>query len=1052
MNAGFTATAAGNGSMRYATPTPISFTPPIYPANPRHQSKTMNQINRITSGTTIDRTRVIRFCYDDKKYQGYPGDTLASALLANGVTVIGRSFKYHRPRGIFSAGAEEPNALVQLEKGPYTEPNRRATEVELYDGLIAYSQNCWPSVGFDLRAINSYFARILPAGFYYKTFMWPQSLWMTYEKFIRKAAGLGHSPTQSDPDFYDKTHAHCDVLVVGGGPAGLQAACTAGASGARVILADEKAEMGGYLLGDKVEIDGVSSEQWISTCLAKLKKMEQVTILPRTTVTGYYDYNFLVANERVSEHLGSNQRNGKLPKERLWKIRAKQVILATGSIERPLVFADNDRPGVMLAGAVRVYINRFGVLPGKRIVVLTNNDSAYHTAIDAKNAGATVEVVDIRERPHGELIDAAKALSIRIHANTTISAVVYARGKIKQVQIMMLSPSGNEVHGNKKKIACDVVAVSGGWTPTVHLFSQAKGKLQFCDTLHSFIPENDAVSKPTSANQLRCVGACRGIFSLSECLEDGYTAGIASAMVDSSHKAAAAEKITLVEPQYGALRPLWILPCDHPIGVGPKKHFHELQNDSTIADLALATREGFQSVEHSKRYTTTGMATDQGKTSNMNALAALANLQSTPIPTLGVTTFRPPYTPLTFGAIVGHERRDLFLQKRTTSMHAWHDQHGAVYEDVGDWKRPFYFPTSGENKHTAVHRECLAVRNTVGILDASTLGKIDIQGVDSVKLLNMLYTNAWNQLGIERCRYGVMLNEHGMVFDDGVTTRLGEHHYHMTTTTGGAARVLTWIEEWLQTEWIDAKVYCTSVTEQWAVVAVNGPQSRELLAELCDQPIDAESFPFMSMKHCLIGNIPARVFRISFTGELGFEINVPARFGLALWKILMQSGQKYGICPYGTEAMHVLRAEKGFIIVGQDTDGTVTPHDLGMDWLVSKAKTDFVGKRSLSRSDTARSGRKQLVGLLSKDPAVVLPEGAHIVEKLKNKPPMKMLGHVTSSYLSPILGHSIAMALIADGFNRKGECIDVALMNGKSQKATITDSVFYDQHGDRARG
>ncbi len=1047
----------------------------------------MSQTHRLADGGRLNRTKILRFWYDDKKYEGHPGDTLASALLANGITLIGRSFKYHRPRGIFSAGAEEPNALVQLEQGPYTEPNRRATEVELYDGLIAHSQNCWPSVGFDFGAISSRLWRIFPAGFYYKTFMWPRSLWMTYEKFIRKAAGLGVSPRQPDPDGYDKIHVHCDVLIVGGGPAGLRAACAAGASGARVLLADERSEFGGALLTEGTDctaINGIKADAWIAERVAELSAMEQVVLLPRTTVTGYYHDNFLIANQRLSEHLGIN-RGDHAPKERLWKIRAKQVVLATGSIERPLVFADNDRPGVMLAGAMRTYINRFGVLPAKRVVVLTNNDSAYHTALDAMRAGACVVVVDVRAEPDGELVTAFSkqvrekynkqgrqpirggdgeqdhAQDISIHTNCTISAVEYARGKITGVQVMELSPDGVSAHGTPRTIRCDGIAISGGWTPTVHLLSQAGGQLAFCTQRHCFLPAcnvvnhtaNHATAKPSS-NSWVCAGACQGIYRLAECLTEGNAAGIAAATAagfaaKTNSESSSAE--TCTEPVYAAMRPLWILPCDHPIGRGHKKHFHELHNDSTVADLHLAAREGFGAIEHLKRYTTTGMGTDQGKTSNLNALSVIADLRGASIAELGVTTYRPPYTPLTFGSIIGFERRKLFLQKRTTPMHRCHEKRGAIFEDVGDWKRPFYFPQPNERMHDAVQRECLAARNSVGIMDASTLGKIDIRGEHAADLLNMIYTNAWGKLAPGRCRYGLMLNEHGMVFDDGVTTCLGKNHYHMTTTTGGAARVMDHLEEWLQTEWPDSKVYCTSVTEQWAVASISGPNSRALLAELCTQPIDAETFPFMSMQSFAVAGIAARVFRISFTGETAFEINVPARFGAALWESLLSAGEKYGICPYGTESMHVLRAEKGFIIVGQDTDGTVTPMDLGMDWIVSKTKNDFVGKRSLIRADTARPGRKQLVGLLTENPNFVLPEGAHVVEALCAKPPMKMLGHVSSSYMSPNVGRSIAMALVADGFRRNGEQFNVALMDGSSHKVTITDPMFFDAEGVRTR-
>ena len=738
----------------------------------------------------------------------------------------------------------------------------------------------------------------------------------------------------------------------------------------------------------------------------------------------------------MSEHLGPNH-SGKSPKERLWKIRTAQVVLATGAIERPLVFADNDRPGVMLASAISHYIHRFAVLPGQNIVIFTNNHSAYQTALDILNAGGAVEIVDIRKNVEGGMVDRASEAGIKIHTNKTISAVSYSGGKIKQVDIMDLGDGGKSVSGAVQRISCEVVGVSGGWNPTVHLFSQSKGKLEFNDDAHCFIPATPSINNPCHS-----AGACTASFDLHSCLKQGFEAGCAAT------KAAGFDTEDLVcqdsseQLTQGPMGAQWILPCDHPIGRGKKKHFHELHNDSTVADIELAAREGFESVEHLKRYTTTGMGTDQGKTSNLNALSAMSELRGVSIPEVGVTTFRPPYTPLSMGSIVGHDRRDLFLQKRKTPMHPWHEKNGAVYEDVGDWKRPYYFPKPGEDMHAAVQRECVQVRNNCGLLDASTLGKIDLQGKDTSWLLNMLYTNAWSKLASGRCRYGLMLNEHGMVFDDGVTTCVAENHYHMTTTTGGAARVMSWIEEWLQTEWPDKEVYATSVTEQWAVASLNGPRSVELLSELTDQPLDEESFPLLSMKQARVAGIPARIFRISFTGEMSFEINVPARYGLALWQTLMDAGEKHSICPYGTEAMHVLRAEKGFIIAGQDTDGTMTPMDLGMDWIVSKTKQDFLGKRSFHRTDTSRAGRKQLVGLLTENPQFVLPEGAHIVETLKQAPPMNMLGHVSSSYMSPNLGHSIAFALIKDGFNRKGETLNVALIDGGSEKVTVTDPVF----------
>lgn len=589
----------------------------------------------------------------------------------------------------------------------------------------------------------------------------------------------------------------------------------------------------------------------------------------------------------------------------------------------------------------------------------------------------------------------------------------------------------------------------------MHLHSQARGKLAYDDELKSFVPaQTDGGGSATNSNY--SCGACAGEFDLNACIETGLKAGAAAAIAAGYNAGPSNEKITaqLVGSE-GIARfdeILWTVPTDHPVGQGPRKHFHDLQNDVTVADIHLAAREGYESVEHLKRYTTTGMGTDQGKTSNIAALAIMAEIRGAQIPDVGTTTFRPPYTPVTLGAITGQYTDDLFLQKRKTPMHPWHEVNQAVFEDVGDWLRPWYFPRAGENMEQAVQRESKAVRDSVGMVDASTLGKIDIQGKDAAEFLNMIYTNGWLKLGVGRCRYGLMLNEHGMVFDDGVTTRLGEQHFHMTTTTGGAARVMGWLEEWLQTEWPVKEVYCTSVTEQWAVVALNGPKAKALLQKISDIDLSDEAFPHMSCRSGTVGGISARVFRISFTGELSYEINVPARYGLALWESLVDAGAEYDLCVYGTETMHVLRAEKGFIIVGQDTDGTVTPYDLGMDWIVNKTKPDFLGKRSLSRSDTARTGRRQLVGLLTEDPKIVLPEGAHLVEKVLDKPPMKTEGHVTSSYMSPNCGRSIAMALLSNGLSRTGESVTACLMDGQSVSAKVVDPVFLDPEGARLNG
>ena len=998
----------------------------------------MSQSRRIAIGGLVDRTREIKFRFDGIQYKGHPGDTLASALLANDVRVVGRSFKYHRPRGIVAAGVEEPNALVQLGEGTRSEPNTRATLIELHEDLVAHSQNCWPSLRWDLGAVTSLFSSLFPAGFYYKTFMWPPKAWRMYERYIRKMAGLGKAPTQPDTDRYEKRFAHCDVLVVGAGPAGLCAARSAAASGARVILADEQATPGGSLLSETVEIDGKATTDWIRDVTSELTALPEVTLLLRTTVSGYYNHNFVVAVERVSDHLATDSRSQ--PRQRLWKIRAGCVVLATGSIERPLVFPGNDTPGVMLAGSARTYVCRYGVRPGNRAVIFTNNNSAYRAALDCKANGIEIAaVVDSRETPDGAAVDAIRSSGIDIHTESYVSRV-RGRSRVEEVEIRSVDPDMETT----SRTRCDLVMMSGGWNPTVHLASQSGTGTRWDDDLACFVPTG-AVQ-----NQFHA-GAVTGVFDLPECMADGARAGV-DAVESVGGTAVDVSPPTVVDPAADdgySLEAFWRAPAS-PSG---DKMFLDFQNDVTASDIALAHRENYASIEHCKRYTTTGMGTDQGKTSNVNGLAILAGLSGSSIPETGHTTFRPFFTPVTIGALAGIDTGPELLDPiRTTPMHRWHHSHGAKFEDVGQWKRPYCYLRDGESVQDAVNREVLGARTSVAVLDASTLGKIDVQGPDAPEFLDRIYTNMFSSLKVGACRYGLMCHDDGMVFDDGVTARIGENHYLMSTTTGGAANVLNWLEEWLQTEWTDLHVYCTSVTTCWAAIAIAGPHSRALLQELVACDLSNDAFPFMTWQDATVAGIPARLFRISFSGETGFEVHVPSTYALSLWQTIFSAGEKYNVMPYGTEAMHVLRAEKGFIIAGQDTDGTTTPFDLGMNWIVSKKKSDFLGKRGMARPDTLRDDRKQLVGLLTDNPEEVIPEGAHVSPDPRRAPPVPMEGWVSSSYYSPNCQRSIALALVKRGHERMGEKISIPVDENRIINATIVKPVFFDEEGTRLRG
>ncbi len=991
---------------------------------------------RLSTGGLINRQRVVNFSFNGRTFQGFEGDTLASALLANGVSMVARSFKYHRPRGILSAGVEEPNALVQLFDGARSVPNARMTEVALVEGLSARSVHASPSIEFDLRAVNGWFARLIPAGFYYKTFMASQSAWHFFEKHIRASSGLGASPTETDPDRYDKRFAYCDVLVVGAGIAGLTAALAAGRSGARVMLCDEQAEAGGWLLSSDELIDQQPATQWVARALAELAEMPEVTLLSRTTAFGYLDHDMLALVERRGDHLPAGQ--SPVFRERLWRVRAKQVVLATGAHERPLVFGNNDLPGVMLAGAVSTYVRRYAVLPGRQAVVFTNNDAGYDAALALKGAGADVQVVDARATPRGSLSQRAKSAGINILAGHVITE---ARGAKRVSAVVVQAIDAQErLTGAASTLACDLVALSGGFSPVIHLHCQAGSKAAWDDKQAAFLPGKPAQSE-------RSAGACQGRLTLKDCAGDGLAAGIA-AVQSLGLNAVATATPSVAGNDAGDLRPLWLVP--HPRGVSrAPKQFVDLQNDVAASDIHLAIREGFESIEHVKRYTAMGFGTDQGKTGNINGMGIAAQALGKTIPQVGTTTFRPNYTPVTFGALAGLELGNAFDPIRTTAMHEWHVKQGALFEDVGQWKRPWYYPKNGEDLHAAVKREVLAVRNGVGTLDGSTLGKIDIQGPDASTLLNWIYSNAWSKLEIGKCRYGLMLDENGMVFDDGVTVRLAENHYLMHTTSGGAARVLAWMERWLQTEWPHLKVYLTSATDHWSTSIVAGPKSRTVLKKICqDIDFDDAAFPFMSYREGTVAGVKARIMRISFSGERCYEVNVASGDGLRVWEGIHAAGAEFGITPYGTETMHVLRAEKGYIIIGQDTDGSVSPFDLGMGGLVTKTK-DCLGKRSLARADTQRLDRKQLVGLLTEDPQFVLPEGAQILNEPTKKIPAPMVGHVTSSYMSPTLDRSIAMALVKGGASRMGERVHVAMPDGRFATATIANPVFLDPKAER---
>ncbi|WBU56054.1 sarcosine oxidase subunit alpha [Paracoccus sediminicola] len=991
---------------------------------------------RIPGKGRVDHAQPVGFHFDGVEYQGLAGDTVASALLANGVHLMGRSFKYHRPRGPVAAGSEEPNALIGTSRGPgRAEPNTRATMQEIWPGLRSVSQNRYPGLTFDIGAANDAVSPLFSAGFYYKTFKWPQSFWhRVYEPFIRAAAGLGTAPDHEDPDHYASRYLHCDLLIVGAGPAGLAAAEAASEQGLSVVIVDENAEAGGTLLSEpQAVIDGRPAWNWLAAALDRLRAAG-VRVMTRTTAIGYYHQNMIGMVERLTDHLP--EPNPDLPRERLWRVRARQVVLAQGALEKPLVFSGNDRPGVMLAGSAQSYLHRFGVRVGNEAVVVTSHDSAWHAAFDLSDAGTRVKaIIDTRQQVSEDLASAARLRGIHVRLSHSVTAT---GGRLRVAHVTVNPVQGGTV-GAGERIYCDCLLMSGGWTPSLHLFSHTKGSLQWDDDLTTFLPKD-------TPEDCVIAGAGRGLWGIEAALNDGAEQGRAA--VQALGGAGGARRYAVDHDRTGSGETMRELPTDRdPSRV---KAFVDFQNDVTAKDLRLAVREGMRSIEHVKRYTTNGMATDQGKMSNINGLNIAADALGKPQPQVGLTTFRPPYTPTSFGAFAGYHRGDHFELTRKTQIDPWAEEKGAVFENVGQWRRARYFPQPGEDMDAAVRRECAATRGGVGIFDASTLGKIEVVGPDAVEFMNRIYTNPWTKLAPGRCRYGLLLGDDGFIRDDGVIGRLSQDRFHVTTTTGGAARVMNMMEDYLQTEWPDLDVWLTSTTEQFSTIALNGPRAAALLQPLVEAvTLSDDDFPHMSCAECVVAGLPARLFRLSFTGEVGFEINVAAPYGRQLWETLWQAGQKHGICAYGTETMHVLRAEKGYIIVGQDTDGTVTPYDAGMGWAVGKKKPDFVGMRGLMRPDLVAEGRKQLVGLLTEDRSK-LEEGAQIVLDPDQPVPMKMVGHVTSSYDQGTTGRPIALALIEGGHDRMGERVHIP-MPDRVIAAKIVPTVFHDPENARLK-
>ena len=997
----------------------------------------MQENFRLEKGGLINRSKKISFKFNGKKYYGYEGDTIASALLANGVHLVGRSFKYHRPRGFFGAGVDEPYAIVQMYRNNEVDPNVRATEQELFEGLEAKSVNCWPSVQFDIGAINNFLNRFFPAGFYYKTFMWPKSFWYNiYEPIIRKAAGFGAASIKHDKERYEHKYEYCDLLITGSGPSGLASAYAAAQNGAKIILAEDKPRFGGSLLTSDVTIGNQSGDEWANKIISELKSMPNVIVKNRSQVFGYYDHNMLVMSERVSDHLPKSEKY--TPKQRLWYIRAKEVIISSGSIERPLVFGNNDTPGVMLSSAAKEYMKVYGVLVGKNPIVFTNNDSGYETAIEFKKNGIDPLVLDTRKSPNSEIIKEAKELNIKIK-NSYV--VVAAKGykKVKSADISKISDDKTKI-SEIENIKCDSICVSGFWTPSIHLASQSGNKTKFNEQIDAFVPNQKKQKEST-------LGSANGIFTLEETLQTSFEKGneLSKQFTNNDKKISAP---AVVEKKTSQHDKFWCVPLPK----GKKyKRFLDFQNDVAVSDIELAIKEGYRSIEHVKRYTTLGMATDQGKTSNLNGLQLVSEIENKVVPQVGHTTFRPPYTPVSIGAIVGREVGKHSKPTRKSPMHYWHEKNNAVFVDAGVWLRPRYYKQGNENLFEASKREAKNVRENVGVCDVTTLGKIDIKGPDSAEFLNRVYTNAWLKLPVGKARYGVMLREDGIVMDDGTTTRISENHYHMTTTTAQAANVLSHLEYYLQLVWPELNVNVVSSTEQWAGAAIAGPKSRDVLKKLFpDLDVSNEGLPFMGYMEGKLFGVDAKIYRISFSGELAYEVNVESDNGNFMWEKIIEAGKEFNIQPYGTEALSTLRIEMGHV-AGSELDGRTIPYDNSLEGLVSKKK-DFIGKRSLTKKAFTASDRQKIVGVVPLDKKTSIPEGSYIVKDAKAKLPNPKLGHVSASCWSVEYDNPFSLAIIKDGKNMIGQKLyALSPLKNKTIPVEIVSSHYVDPKGERVR-